>query len=70
MCVRARACVLRSLQVIDKTRLSTDEAKHVLNEIAIMRILRHAHIVALWNVFEVRSATHRDAVTPRGDAMV
>lgn len=39
-------------KVVDKTRLSSSETKNLLNEIAIMRMLNHPHIVALWNVFE------------------
>ncbi|KAJ1620710.1 kinase-like domain-containing protein [Pavlovales sp. CCMP2436] len=39
-------------KVVEKGRLSVNETKNVLNEIAIMRMLHHPHIVALWNVFE------------------
>lgn len=39
-------------KVVDKTKLSRTEAKNLLNEIAIMRMLKHPHVVALWNVFE------------------
>lgn len=42
-------------KVVDKTRLSSTETKNLLNEISIMRMLNHPHIVALWNVFEDES---------------
>jgi len=40
-------------KVVDKTKLTRNEAKNLLNEIAIMRLLgSHPHIVGLYNVFE------------------
>mmetsp|Transcript_10690 Transcript_10690/g.27777 ORF Transcript_10690/g.27777 Transcript_10690/m.27777 type:complete len:462 (-) Transcript_10690:305-1690(-) len=39
-------------KVVDKTKLSRTEAKNLLGEIAIMRMLKHPHVVSLYNVYE------------------